>query len=102
MTGAWASSGVSRAHVSVRCTLYPNHAVSRFLPVRATGLIGRTNDSFAFTGWRACSPFGLPTRQVVILLPDLPQQLHTRKIRKFSWCLGLRKTRAADAFHLPR
>src|SRR6266436_1428705 len=38
---------------------------------------------------RARSPLGLPTRQVVILLPDLPEQLYACDILQSSRCLGL-------------
>src|SRR5713101_5035553 len=40
-------------------------------------VIGGTDDAFALTGLRACPPLGLASRQLVILLPDLAQELDT-------------------------
>jgi hypothetical protein len=70
----------------VKWTLYPNQVWSRFL---GFWVIGGTNDPFVFTGLRTCPPFGLPTREVVILLPNLLQELHAGHLLQLGWGIGL-------------
>src|SRR2546421_7621034 len=74
---ASACSPSSSAPVSVRCTdvTQPGH-----LPLFAClglDIIGRTNDPLLAPGLRTCSPSGLASRKLVILLPDLSQHLDT-------------------------
>src|SRR5512135_2166088 len=52
------------------------------------GVIRGTDDPFIFSGLRTCPPFGLASREVVILLPDLLQKLHTGYLLQPSRCLG--------------
>src|SRR5947209_9164711 len=49
-------------------------------PCSGFWVIGGTNDPLVFTGLRTCPPFGLPTREVILLLPALLQELHTRHL----------------------
>src|SRR5947209_8162800 len=46
---------------------------------------GGTNAPLVFTGLRTCPPFGLPTPEVIRLLPDLLQEWHTRHLLEFGW-----------------
>ncbi len=40
-------------------------------------VIGGTHDALTFAGLRAGPPLGLASRQIVVLLPHLSQELHT-------------------------
>ncbi len=60
-----------------------------FCPGSRLWVIGGTDDAFPRIDLRAGPPLGLASRQVVILLPDLAQELHTSLILERLRSIGL-------------
>jgi hypothetical protein len=60
----------------------------------------RTNDPFVFVSLGTCSPFGLPARQVILLLPDLAEQGNTglilERLRSIGHFQGLQQVQSVS------
>src|SRR5258707_8937145 len=85
----WGRNGSSGSpQVSVTWTRVPQpRRFSLFARLRF-GIIGRADHALSVFFARACSPFGFPSRHLVILLPDLAQDLYTVQGFSLLWRIG--------------